>query len=43
MLPRNAIGSQNGSAGLAFEYPEEFKLSFAPSIASNFTRLAEAY
>ena len=35
MLPRNAIGSQNGSAGLAFEYPEEFKLSFAPSIASN--------
>ena len=34
MLPGNAIGSREGSAGLAFTYPEEFTLSFAPRIAS---------
>ncbi len=34
MLPGNAIGSSEGSAGLAFTYPEEFTLSFAPGIAS---------
>lgn len=34
MLPGNAIGSREGSAGLAFSYPEEFTLSFAPRIAS---------
>jgi len=32
MLPGNAIGSSEGSAGLAFTYPEEFTLSFAPRI-----------
>ena len=34
MLPGNASGSSEGSAGLAFTYPEEFTLSFAPGIAS---------
>ncbi len=34
MLPGNAIGSRQGSVGLAFEYPDEFEIRFSPSISS---------
>ncbi len=34
MLPSNTLGSRQGSVGLAFEYPEEFEISFAPGIRS---------
>ena len=34
MLPGNAIGSRQGSVGLAFEYPDEFEIRFAPSVRS---------
>ena len=39
MLPGNALGSRNGSVGLAFDYPDEFELSFAPGISSYLYRI----
>ena len=34
MLPANSLGSRQGSVGLAFDYPEEFKINFSPAIRS---------
>tara|TARA_B100001057_G_scaffold391099_1_gene399236 strand:- start:248 stop:1378 length:1131 start_codon:yes stop_codon:yes gene_type:complete len=35
MLPSNAIGGSGKSPGLAFQYPDEFEISFAEKIRSN--------
>tara|TARA_B000000532_G_scaffold243405_1_gene239444 strand:+ start:2283 stop:3443 length:1161 start_codon:yes stop_codon:yes gene_type:complete len=33
MLPANTMGSRQGSVGIAFDYPEEFKIAFAPAVS----------
>ncbi len=35
MLPSNAIGGSGTTVGLAFDYPDEFELSFSEKIKSN--------
>ena len=35
MLPSNAIGGSGKSPGLAFQYPDEFEISFAEKIRNN--------
>ena len=35
MLPSNAIGGSGTTAGLAFDYPDEFEIAFSDKIRSN--------